>query len=173
MSLKHITRLDYGKAIGWWVRIRRKSNPCSKLFSDNIYGGKDEALEAAIVWRDEQLVNAPKLNLRTAESRSKKIKTGVPGLSVSIADGARGKLIHLQVSVSRFGKRTNHRYSVSKWGLRAALWKSCVLMARGSLQYENRILQALALEYFEAAYPNVASVLVSAGCVDEVSNQDK
>ncbi len=170
MSLKHITRLDYQKTHGWWVRIRRKSNPCSKLFSDGVYGGRDQALQAAIQWRDEKLVNAPKQSVRTIESSSKNVKTGVPGLCLSFVDGAHGNLAHLQVSVQRNGKRTSTRYSITKWGLRAALWKSCVTLTKGSIEdSSNRLdLQTQALELFDEAYPKVASALEEVGCEVEL-----
>lgn len=165
MSLKHITRLDYQKTHGWWVRIRRKSNPCSKLFSDGVYGGRDNALKEAIAWRDDKLANAPKQTYRTSESSSKTVKTGVPGLCVSFVNGAQGSLAHLQVSVQRHGKRTSTRYSISKWGLRAALWKSCVALAKGSvLDESNRNnIQAEALQLFDEAYPKVRSSLEISG----------
>lgn len=167
MSLKHITRLDYQKTHGWWVRIRRKSNPSSKLFSDGVYGGRDKALEAAKAWRDEKLSSAPKQTTRTTESTSKSIKTGVPGLCVSFVEGASNNLAHLQVSVQRHGKRTSTRYSISKWGLRAALWKSCVALARGSLveaKKSNRTnLQSEAMKLFDRSYPKVALALGEIG----------
>ncbi len=167
MSLKHITRLDYQKTHGWWVRIRRKSNPCSKLFSDGVYGGRDKALEAALTWRDEKLTDAPKQTTRTTESSSKTIKTGVPGLCVSFVNGARENLAHLQVSVQRHGKRTSTRYSISKWGLRAALWKSCVALAKGSIkdtiQSDRTNLQAEAIVLFDKSYPLVAEALEKVG----------
>ena len=167
MSPKHITRLDYQKTHGWWVRIRRKSNPSSKLFSDGVYGGRDEALEAATAWRDEKLSSAPKQTNRTTESSSKTIKTGVPGLCVSFVEGATHNLAHLQVSVQRHGKRTSTRYSISKWGLRAALWKSCVALAKGSIMNTNQSdrsdLQAEAMILFDKSYPNVAAALEEIG----------
>ena len=163
---KHITRLDYQKTHGWWVRIRRKSNPCSKLFSDGVYGGRDKALAAAIAWRDEKLVLAPKQAIRTSESSSKTVKTGVPGLCVSFVNGASGNLAHLQVSVQRHGRRTSTRYSISKWGLRAALWKSCVALAKGSIRNPNdrTSLQGEALKLFDKSYPKVSESLEAAGC---------
>ena len=78
MSLKHITRLDYQKTHGWWVRIRRKSNPCSKLFSDGVYGGRDKALEAATAWRDEQVKLRTKTDQSDVRIVFKNDKTGVP-----------------------------------------------------------------------------------------------
>lgn len=67
-------------------------------------------------------------------------------------------------------KASVQRAGAALW--HAALWKACVLIARGAFEYENLNLQAWRLEYFEAAYPTVASVLNSVGYVDEVSNQD-
>ena len=168
MSLKHITRLDYQKTHGWWVRIRRKSNPCSKLFSDGVYGGRDKAQGVAMAWRDEKLSSAPKQVNRTLESSSKTIKTGVPGLCVSFVDGATHNLAHLQVSVQRHGKRTSTRYSISKWGLRAALWKSCVALAKGSIKNtdlsDRSNLQAESMILFDISYPNIAEALEKLEC---------
>ncbi len=163
MSLQHITRLDYQKTHGWWVRIRRKSNPCSKLFSDGVHGGKDEALKKAIAWRDEKLKDSPKLTSRTVESGSKTVKTGVPGLSLTFVEGSDRPLAHLQVSIQREGKRTGTRYSINKWGLRASLWKACVAIARGSLPVERSNgrsnLQEMAVKLYDEAYPNISSAL--------------
>ena len=169
MSLKHITRLDYQKTHGWWVRIRRKSNPCSKLFSDGVYGCKEKALEAALQWRDEKLSTSPKQKSRTIESSSKTVKTGVPGLCLSLIEGANGYLAHLQVSVQRHGRRTSTRYSITKWGLRAALWKSCVALAKGSVQEcaSRQNLQAEAMTLFDESFPKVAAALEEAGCPAE------
>ena len=173
MSLKHITRLDHQKTHGWWVRIRRKSNPCSKLFSDGVYGCKQKALEAAIQWRDEKLTVSPKQFSRTIESSSKNVKTGVPGLCLSLIPGVHSCLAHLQVSVQRNGKRTSTRYSINKWGLRAALWKSCVALTKGSFSKQEtsrNSIQAEAMKLFDTAYPNVAVALEEAGCQIEVSS---
>lgn len=172
MSHKHITRLDHQKTHGWWVRIRRKSNPCSKLFSDGVYGCKQKALEAAVEWRDEKLSISPKQLSRTIESSSKNVKTGVPGLCLSLIPGAQGCLAHLQVSVQRNGKRTSTRYSVSKWGLRAALWKSCVALTKGSFAesaINRQLIQTEAMKYFDVAFPNVSLALEDAGCELEVT----
>lgn len=171
MTHKHITRLDHQNTHGWWVRIRRKSNPCSKLFSDGVYGCKQKALEAAIDWRDKKLVISPRQFSRTIESSSKNVKTGVPGLCLSLIPGVCGYLAHLQVSVQRNGKRTSTRYSISKWGLRAALWKSCVALTKGSVDTDTtnpREIQAKAMKLFDAAFPNLAAALEEAGCPQEV-----
>ncbi|MDZ4701489.1 MAG: hypothetical protein SH809_17385 [Rhodothermales bacterium] len=171
MSLQHITRLDYQKTHGWWVRIRRKSNPCSKLFSDGVHGGKEEALAKAVAWRDEKLKDAPKLASRTVESGSKHVKTGVPGLSLTFVEGSEGPLAHLQVSIQRGGKRTGTRYSINKWGLRASLWKACVAIAKGTLPAANgsgrSSLQEMAVQLYDDSFPNISAALQDMNLVVE------
>ncbi|MBL6966637.1 MAG: hypothetical protein ISR60_08780 [Anaerolineales bacterium] len=51
---KSITRMDYKKAVGWYVRIKFKGVEHRKFFSDGAWGGYDDALESAIEWRDEK-----------------------------------------------------------------------------------------------------------------------
>ena len=51
----HITRYEFNRTNGWWVRIYRKGALKSKLFSDKSHGGKRKALLAAREWRDEVL----------------------------------------------------------------------------------------------------------------------
>lgn len=51
-ALKNITRFDYRKTHGYWVRFEGAA-PITKLFSDGVYGGKRNALKAAQAFRDE------------------------------------------------------------------------------------------------------------------------
>ncbi len=51
-ALKNITRFDYRKTHGYWVRFEGAA-PITKLFSDGVYGGKRHALKAAQAFRDE------------------------------------------------------------------------------------------------------------------------
>jgi hypothetical protein len=55
---KNITRFDYGKTHGWWVRFQRTDERgakrlTSKMFSDAVHGGKQRALRAASAWREQ------------------------------------------------------------------------------------------------------------------------
>lgn len=53
---RYITRQEAGTVKGWVVRIDQgKSTEISQSFSDSSYGGKDRALEAARVYRDQRL----------------------------------------------------------------------------------------------------------------------
>lgn len=51
--MKGISRIDSKHTHGWFVRISREGHIHSKMFSDGPHGGKQEALEAAIHYRDE------------------------------------------------------------------------------------------------------------------------
>lgn len=57
IELRHITRVDYKRSRGWWVRFYKNATLiASKLFSDAKYvEGKEEALFWAKQWRDEYL----------------------------------------------------------------------------------------------------------------------
>lgn len=60
MGHRNITRTDFGRTHGWWVRIYRTDAAGHKgctnqLFSDGVHGGKRKALKAALAWRDEIL----------------------------------------------------------------------------------------------------------------------
>lgn len=160
----HITRLDYGATHGWWVRIRRRGFTHSKLFSDGVWKGKKKALTAAIAWRDELLEKAPRKPQLKTESRNKGIKTGVTGLSLLYTQGRKGQLPHLQVSVQQNHRHIGRRYSVRKWGLRGALWKACVEIARSRHESakenaDRQQVQKTALELYNRAYKPLAEAL--------------
>ena len=53
--MRYITRMDYARTLGWWVRIyARSAVVASKLFSDAKSGNADKALVAAKRWRNQQ-----------------------------------------------------------------------------------------------------------------------
>ena len=153
--MRHITRFDYGRTRGWWVRIHRQPNPCSKLFSDGKHGGTEQALEAAKAWRDEMLKDRPMLGHRQRESATKKIPTGVVGLYVG--GEKKGEKAKICVSLIDWqGKHVGTHYSVAKWGLRKALWKACVVLAQGR-EEDKQKAQKLAQEYYDKSFKNISA----------------
>lgn len=62
-SERNVTRMDYARTHGWWVRVYRgvgADKRChSKHFSDGKHGGKRAALRAARAWRDRTLARLP------------------------------------------------------------------------------------------------------------------
>ena len=174
-KIKNITRLDYQKTHGWWVRIKRYPDSFSKLFSDGVWGGKDKALEAALEWRDQKLAEAPLRTERFNELSSKGFKTGVPGLSLSYEKGKKRPLPHLQVSIQRHGTRIGRRFSIKKWGLRGALWKACVVISKdtrvdGKLP-DRETVQASALKLYNKSFELLEETLAAKGYKDLIKKE--
>ncbi|NTV99843.1 MAG: AP2 domain-containing protein [Oscillochloris sp.] len=49
----NVTRMDYPKAHGYFVRVRWKGVLRARMFSDGVYGDRFAALAAALDWRDQ------------------------------------------------------------------------------------------------------------------------
>ena len=49
----NVTRMDYPKAHGYFVRVSWKGVQRARLFSDGVYGDRFAALAAALDWRDQ------------------------------------------------------------------------------------------------------------------------
>jgi hypothetical protein len=59
-DLRYITRFDYEKARGYWVRYKQRTpHATQRFFSDTKLGGKRRALTAAVAFRDELLRQHP------------------------------------------------------------------------------------------------------------------
>lgn len=107
---KNITRMDYPKNKGYFVRVRWNKVSRSKLFSDGVYGDRLAALAAAIAWRDkmiEELGQPPP---------GKKADGSMVGIHRRIRDGQ--PVYEATWSVN--GKRGRTMYSVRKHGAKKA-----------------------------------------------------
>lgn len=149
---KYITRLDYPSSgvKGWWVRIPRISK--SKLFSDNIYGGTDEAELAARVWRDKLLKDAPPEKSKTAD-------TGVDGLNVNFRKGKNKMLAYLSIDLTRNQDRLQATISLNQRPLRPVLWEACRRMGTFLEQYEEGDQQAIASDIFSKSHGRIQHIL--------------
>jgi len=58
-SLRNITRFEFGRTQGWWVRIRRRGRQVQAFFSDGKHGGRKAALREARRQRDRWLRTLP------------------------------------------------------------------------------------------------------------------
>jgi hypothetical protein len=58
-KLKNISRLDYRRGHGWWVRFEYRDHHISKMFSDSLWGGRMKARAAAIKYRDKVQLALP------------------------------------------------------------------------------------------------------------------
>ncbi len=156
----HVTRIDIEPTErypnrhathGWQVRARRNGERESKFFADARHGTPEDALAAAVAYRDDLLASLP---MPTAPRRAWS-NTGVVGLSVrEKPDGDRARL-YVQLNwVDAGGTRRASSYSVDKWGLRRALWNGCLRLYRergaaGAPTEEPHVMFARAQEPFQ------------------------
>lgn len=100
---RNITRFDYAKTRGWWVRIRRGNRAISRFFSDGIHGSNRAALKAAMAHRDKQLRRLgpilPKRSRLCACGCGKRVTRRYPS----------GRLYRFAVGCSRYSVRGTSR----------------------------------------------------------------
>lgn len=137
--MRFITRMDYGRTCGWWVRISAQGkNLASKLFSDLKHGGKDSALAEAKAWRDQQEARyATRLGLTPNKRRhhqsDRRNLSGVVGVvpDVSRRNGV-GIRACKAIWTDAAGASRYKRYSVVQHGysgaFRQALKKRCEMV---------------------------------------------
>ncbi len=81
---KSISRIDVPakKMHGWYVRVWYKGKMHSRFFNDKFYNGKEEALNAAIEYRDqvEAAIGKPRTD-RVVVTHSPRNQTGVIGVN--------------------------------------------------------------------------------------------
>lgn len=94
-SLKGISRIETSSTLGWYVRVYRNKKTYSKFFSDSKFGGKDKALEMAILQKVElskMIIKIPKKpTKRRVVTRDKRNTTGVLGVSRTAKKASNGK----------------------------------------------------------------------------------
>ncbi|MEM9666857.1 MAG: hypothetical protein AAF970_18145 [Bacteroidota bacterium] len=136
-SPHHIARIETGRTLGWQVRVTRQGTRHTRFFSDGVCGGRAEALEAAIVYRDELLKTLPERMDRgdaakkAGESRN---ALGVAGLHLTLraerrATNAPKKTWVLVAQQPYQGARRS--FSLDKWPLRKAVWQAVAFRFEG------------------------------------------
>ena len=113
----NITRMDYPKSQGYFVRVRWRGEARSKLFSDGVHGDRLSALAAAIEWRDQM-----------ARELGKPRPGAPPASNVGIHRRMRGGQAVYEATWSVNGKRGRTTYSIRKHGAREA--KALAVAAR-------------------------------------------
>ncbi|MBN1407366.1 MAG: hypothetical protein JW956_06245 [Calditrichaceae bacterium] len=119
---KGISRIDSKNTHGWYVRIYANGGVfVSKLFSDRLHGGKQQALKDAISYRDHNQMVAD-LKRKDMRSRSKRPfyskppknnTSGVVGVN-EILSTSNGKKVHyFQATWSENGKARSKKYYIT------------------------------------------------------------
>jgi len=130
----NIHRIDNeeSRTHSWHVVIQRNSAKYTKHFSDNANGGKQQALEKALKWRDKTRLKRPALSKRDYISiRRKNNKSGVVGVCFSegIETLKSGKITTRPCWIASWAtaprKSKSIRFSVSRHGHDVAFAKAC------------------------------------------------
>ena len=118
----NITRFDIEKLgksgqHGWWVRLQKSGKKFQNFFNDSKFGGKEEGLKAAIVYRD-----IVKENLRTIDASDRKPRSNSGVTGVSLSEGpykSKGHINHRRAWhanwIDEEGKPRGTSFSVEKY----------------------------------------------------------
>lgn len=94
-SLKGISRIETTSTLGWYVRVYRNKKTYSKFISDSKFGGKEKALEMAILEKGElsKMINEiPKKPTKSrVVTKDRRNTTGVLGVSRTSKKASNGK----------------------------------------------------------------------------------
>lgn len=124
---KGASRIDYKHTHGWFVRIYRYPNlTFSKMFSDGVYGGWEQALVMAETFRDVAetiLPNTSAYRYLSATKPDVKNSTGILGVSETYSRNRNGSISpHFCVSwYDEIGKQHNKSFAILKHGREKAL----------------------------------------------------
>lgn len=129
-----ITRLDYKRSRGWWVRLYEGTLCHSKLFSDRSHGGRISALIAAKAWRDKTLREIDKRGRarrkpgRVPSLEHPRNTSGVAGVQRHTKDRGTDRQCVVWTAIwFSEGRRRSKSFSVRRYGYRGAyLWAAYV-----------------------------------------------
>lgn len=115
-----ITRLERAETgtFGWQVRFQRRGVKFGKYFADRGYGGWQESLVAARVWRDETLRRLSESETTRVCSISVRNSSGVVGVAKVAVSGPAGAVYHFWQATwcPSPGERRSIRFSVRRHG---------------------------------------------------------
>jgi len=121
--MRGISRIDSSNTHGWYVRVYANGGVfCSKLFSDRIFGGKEEALKAAFKYRDHNQEVADKYKRDGRNPRRRPLYTKAPknnttghvGVNEVQAELNGRKVHYFQATWSENGTPHSKKFYVSK-----------------------------------------------------------
>ena len=127
-QLINIHRIDNStnRTFAWMVRVQRNHQAVTKMFTDGVYGGKENALQAAITFRD-QLRGEPNLVdyqlwRRTILRRNN--TSGIPGVSrhevVTNLNTGNRRIFWLASWINENGYTRQRKFSVLLYGEQGA-----------------------------------------------------
>jgi hypothetical protein len=116
-----ITHLQAERGTCYWaVHFRRRGKLYYKRFYEPRYGGSQNALQAAISWRDRQLVKAEALTFREVNQQKRSNnRSGVPGVHFLKTERQPRGIWQAKIKLPT-GKKITRTFSVRKFGSRKA-----------------------------------------------------
>ncbi|HLF25676.1 MAG TPA: hypothetical protein VJG32_05020 [Anaerolineae bacterium] len=128
-EVKHrgVSRMDFVRAKGWFVRVYRRRQTHAKFFSDGKYEGKAQALQEALAYRAEYERKHPPVHpedyphppFRSRPQRNN--RTGVNGVSETVHVTRTGdRLRCFSVTYTLDGERHTKRFIIDEYGSRPA-----------------------------------------------------
>jgi hypothetical protein len=133
---KGISRIDQPerKTHGWYVRVRFNGKQCAKFFSDESNGGREEALEEAVRFRNraEQELGKPRTD-RLVIARNPRNRSGIMGVQrktkrIKTETGERVTRNVYEVTWNpEPGKLCRTWVSIDEYGEEAALRRACAI----------------------------------------------
>ena len=120
--LRNIRRIDddFRRTHAWLVQVQRRNNIIIRMFSDNLFGGKQKAFSAALEYRDAIIAVAPSAehNLwhRTIVRRNN--TSGIPGVGLYKRPNGTEKWVAYWIDEN--GIRKSRTFSVKIYGKRKA-----------------------------------------------------
>ena len=124
-DMQYITRHDQGSIRGWIVRIDQgKPTAITKKFDDRIYGGTDQALRAAQIYRDQRLQERGSTRL-VIWRKSKRNRSGFIGISRIVKVHDHAIYVRWRAIYSQNGSQHEKSFPVSSYGECGAFRKAC------------------------------------------------
>jgi hypothetical protein len=121
---RNIRRLDHDAKgdHGWIVTLQRKGAVIVKRFSDGIYGGKREALKAAVEYRDSFLARDKPFDhqiwIRTRVRKNN--KSGIPGVlryeMPRSSDAQNPRVYWIATWTNEHGATRQRKFSIDRYG---------------------------------------------------------
>lgn len=123
-ALRFITRTDYARTKGWWVRVSVEGrNKATRLFSDSQYGGKAAALRAAKAWRDQALARH-KVHVRPdggwTHKKDRRSRSGIVGVGLEVRRKGRTEEYAWQARWVEHGRYRRRSFTIKKLGYEGA-----------------------------------------------------
>ncbi len=130
-------RLDGpGDNWSWRVMITRDGKPlCNKSFADKKYGDSDQALQAAIDYRDRVLARSPPARKRERNQMLRRNNTS--GLAGVCRCTSRGREYYIAQTLLPDGTRLRKAFSIARHGEQAAMELAAAERQRQLAQVEG------------------------------------